>query len=229
MSKHIKAAFLVCPGYLPVDVIGAHTTLGFLPNTEVHLVWKNKEPVIGFPSYPTIPTTTVAECPDDLDVLCIGAIPGEVLADQETISFVQKHAANGCNMMGICGGALLLGAAGLLKGRKATSNFNTTAPLEKFGAIPVFTSEVVVDGNYYTAGPATGGIEAALLLISKLRGKQAAQFVELVSEYDPHPPFGCGNANTAPKHLVQQAAAMNKEQIEKDVAMAYDTFLRNKN
>ena len=184
-SKTLKSAFLVCPGYMPTDIIGAHSALGFLPNTEVHLVWKNLEPVMGFPTFPTIPTTTFTDCPEDLDILCVGAIPSNVLEDQETIDFFKKHATRGCHIMGICGGSLLLGAAGLLKERRATSNFHSTEQLAQFGAVPVVTTQVIVDGNFYTAGPFTGSVDAALLLIAKLRGQEMAEFAELSAEYDP--------------------------------------------
>ena len=225
-AKKLKAAFLICPGYFVTDICDAHAIIGIQPDTEVHLVWKNRKPVIGHPNYPTIPTKTFEDCPDDLDILAVGMIPKEIMYDEEVINFFKKHAENGCYLMGICGGDLLLGAAGLLKGKHATSNFHCTEYLEKFGAIPVNTSEVVVDGKLYTTGPSHGCMEAALMLISELRGRETAELAELTLEYEPHPPFKCGSPNTATKEQVAIVNGILGEIFDDIIDAAHETFLK---
>jgi len=201
-SKRYKAGFLIAPDFFHADIMGAHTVLGTQPNTEIHLLWKKKEMIIGSPYFPTMPTTTFDECPEALDVLVVGLVAPEVMKDPEVIDFIKKQGERGCRMIGVCGGVLMLGAAGLLEGRRATSNQNCTEDLASFGAIPVFTTEVVVDGALYTAGPGHGCIEAALMVLADIRGEAAASLSELSLEYDPHPPFGGGDpAQASPEEI----------------------------
>jgi transcriptional regulator GlxA family with amidase domain len=206
-EKPLKVAILVCPNYAIMDVIGAHSVFGISPNAEVHLVWKDTAPLDAIPRFPTIPTVDFANCPDDLDVLVVGAIPPEVITDEDVLDFFRHHHDRGAHVIGVCGGALLLGVADLLDGQRATSNFHFIEALPKFGAVPVTGGEVVVADRIYTAGPATGSFEAALLVLAKLRGEDVAKFVELSLEYAPHPPFGVGSPELAGAELTAQALA----------------------
>jgi len=200
----VSVAILVCPGYMPVDIIGIHTLLGTAPGATVHLVWKNLDEVIGFPTYPTRPTTTFADCPEDLDVIWTGAVSPEIFDDQETLEFLADRGGRARWVGGNCGGTLLLGAAGLLRGYRATSNFQQKAMLPLFGAIPA-DGNVVVDRNRITAGPLTGSIEAALRLAQDFYGDDVAREMELQAEYAPEPLFGVGRPDLAGPELTQRA------------------------
>jgi hypothetical protein len=135
-ERRLQVAIFVCPGFAPVDIIGVHTIFGVLPTAELHLVWKDREPLVGMPVFPSRATTTFAECPRDLDVLHIGAVPPDIFDDEEALAFLADRGARARYVTANCAGSLFLGAAGLLRGYRATSNFHIVALLEPFGAIP---------------------------------------------------------------------------------------------
>lgn len=202
-GEHLKIGIFVCPGFIPMDIIGAHSVFGVV-GAEIHLIWKNIELIEGFPAYPTMPTTTFADCPDDLDVLVVGMIPPEMMADPTVIQFFADQGKQAKHIIATCSGPLVIGAAGLLKGRRATSNSNVLEYLADLGATPVSGSDVVIDGPIYTSGPATGSFDASLLLLANLLGEQLARLVELMLEYDPRPPFGTGTPELAGPELAEQ-------------------------
>ncbi|GAA3163020.1 MULTISPECIES: DJ-1/PfpI family protein [Streptomyces] len=201
--RKLEVAILVCPGYLPVDVIGVHTLLGFQPEVNVHLVWKDLDEIQGTPNFPTRATTTFEECPADLDVLLAGAVPPEILEDAETLEFLADRGGRAKWVAGVCLGSLLMGAAGLLRGYRATTNFHAYDLLPYYGADLVRTNRVVTDRNRITAGPATGGIEIALRLLKDLRSTEAARLSELGWEYAPEPLFGVGTPELAGPELTE--------------------------
>ncbi|WP_353244223.1 DJ-1/PfpI family protein [Providencia sp.] len=192
----LKVGIFVCPGFLPMDINGTHSVFTIV-NAEIHFIWKRKELIEGYSGWPTMPTMTFEECPDDLDVLTVGMIPPEVMEDLEVINFFAEKGKTAKCVIGTCSGSLMLGAAGLLVGKRATSNANVVNMLEDLGAIAVAGSDVVIDGNIYTSGPATGSFDASLLALKDLVGQDLAAMVELAIEYDPRPPFGTGSPELA--------------------------------
>jgi transcriptional regulator GlxA family with amidase domain len=222
-DQPLSVAVLVCPGFLQADVLGAHTVFGLAPNTVLHLVWKTLDPVVGLPAWPTVPTMTFEDCPD-IDVIIIGMVPPKILADPEVIAFLQRKVPHASAVLGICGGALLLGAAGLLVGRRATASFTMVEALGDLGAIVVPGGEVVVDGPYYTAGPVLGSFEAALVALAALRGEAVARAIELGMEYEAHPPFGVGSPALAGPELTAQVAEEYRRTAEAMRATARKTF-----
>jgi cyclohexyl-isocyanide hydratase len=206
-SRRLQIGIFVCPGYFTADIIGLSTALGVLPNADVHLVWKNKDLIMGYPTFPTHATTTFSECPRDLDVLNVGAVPTEILEDDESIAFIADRGSRARWVTSVCAGSLLLGAAGLLRGYRATSNFHVVDLLADFGATPVQGGRVVEDRNRLTAGPVTGSLEIALRLIHDLYGEEVARESELHMEYDPHPPYRTGSPELAGPELTATALA----------------------
>ncbi|MCO7049736.1 DJ-1/PfpI family protein [Proteus terrae] len=195
-AKPLKVGIFVCPGFMPMDINGAQSVFT-IASAEIYFIWKKKELVEGYIGWPTMPTMTFGECPDDLDVLVVGMVPPEIVEDEQTLAFFAKMGNKTRYVIGTCYGSLVLGAAGLLKGKRATSNSNVVPMLPDMGAIAVEGSEVVVDGNIYTSGPATGSFDASLLVLEQLLGTPFAQLVELAIEYDPRPPFGTGSPTFA--------------------------------
>ncbi|WP_235365675.1 DJ-1/PfpI family protein [Proteus terrae] len=195
-AKPLKVGIFVCPGFMPMDINGAQSVFT-IASAEIYFIWKKKELVEGYIGWPTMPTMTFGECPDDLDVLVVGMVPPEIVEDEQTLAFFAKMGNKTRYVIGTCYGSLVLGAAGLLKGKRATSNSNVVPMLPDMGAIAVEGSEVVIDGNIYTSGPATGSFDASLLVLEQLLGTSFAQLVELAIEYDPHPPFGTGSPTLA--------------------------------
>jgi cyclohexyl-isocyanide hydratase len=119
------------------------------------------------------------------------------MLDVETIDFIRRQAAHATYVTSVCSGALVLGAAGLLQGHKATTHWASLRFLESFGAIPV-QERICVDGNRITGGGVTAGIDFALYLAARLRGEQVAQRIQLYLEYVPSPPFDAGSPESAP-------------------------------
>ncbi|WP_322065955.1 DJ-1/PfpI family protein [Burkholderia ubonensis] len=200
MTLHI--GFLVFPGVQQLDLTGPHDVLASLPDAAAHLVWKTREPVASSSGLALTPGHTFADCPP-LDVICIPGGTGitGLLSDRETIDFVRERSATARYVTSVCTGALLLGAAGLLRGRRATTHWAFHALLEPLGAVPV-RERVVRDGNLITGGGVTAGIDFALTIAAELAGDEEAQAIQLELEYAPAPPFDAGSPDTAPAGVV---------------------------
>ncbi|MFJ3486246.1 DJ-1/PfpI family protein [Pseudomonas sp. NPDC090202] len=203
MTLHI--GLLVFPKVQQLDLTGPYDIFASLPGVTVHLVWKHLDPLQASTGLALVPTTTFADCPD-LDVICV---PGGVgidalLEDAETLAFIRKQAENAQYVTSVCTGALVLGAAGLLKGKKATTHWASHELLAKFGAIPV-QARVVRDGNLMTGGGVTAGIDFALTLIGELFDADTSQTIQLQLEYAPAPPFNAGRPDTAPANVLSIA------------------------
>lgn len=210
-ARPFRVGIVIGPGFIPMDMVGVQTVLGLMPGAEIHLLWKTLELVEGFPSWWTRPTTTFAACPRELDVLAVGMLPPEIESDPEVIAFMAEQGRRAKYVIGVCNGVLLLGAAGLLRGKRATSSHNALPVLAELGVAEVVSggSGVVVDGNCYTAGPGVGSFETALRVAEAAFGRSAAEFAELLIEYDPHPPFGVGAIKKArPEQVAQFEAVM---------------------
>ncbi|KVU81457.1 dimethylglycine dehydrogenase [Burkholderia ubonensis] len=223
MTLHI--GFLVFPGAQQLDLTGPHDVLASLPDTAAHLVWKTREPVASSSGLALTPGHTFADCPP-LDVICIPGGTGitDLLSDRETIDFVRERSAAARYVTSVCTGALLLGAAGLLRGRRATTHWAFHALLEPLGAVPV-RERVVRDGNLITGGGVTAGIDFALTIAAELAGDDEAQAIQLELEYAPAPPFDAGSPDTAPAGVVTRVRersaanlARRRQAIEQAVA-----------
>jgi cyclohexyl-isocyanide hydratase len=186
-----------------LDFTGPFEALARLPNAQVHVVWKTKDPVTSDTGLSFLPTTTIAECPP-LDVICVPGGPGqiELMDDEEVIRFVRTMGASAKYVTSVCTGALVLGAAGLLQGYEAATHWMSAEQLPLFGAKAV-SKRVVVDRNRITGGGVTAGIDFGLYLASQLADEEVARRIQLFLEYDPAPPFDSGSPRTASAPLVQ--------------------------
>jgi cyclohexyl-isocyanide hydratase len=166
------------------------------------------------------PTTTFAACPQ-LDLVCVpgGAGMNALLNDEETLAFLKRQAAGARYVTSVCTGALVLGAAGLLKGKRAATHWMSRDMLKAFGAIPV-AERVVIDGNVVTGGGVTAGIDFALKIAAEAFGEELAKNIQLGIEYDPQPPFNAGSPGGAGAAIVEKArAGAAKRQAEREVAV----------
>jgi cyclohexyl-isocyanide hydratase len=171
----------------------------------IHLVWKTTDLVRTDTGIGVKPNATFATCPRELDILFVPGGFGQqnLMADSEVIAFLADRGARAKFVTSVCSGSLLLGAAGLLQGYKATSHWAAREGLSAFGAEPT-DARVVVDRNRITGGGVTAGIDFGLVVLAKLRGDDAAKFTQLAMEYDPEPPFNSGSPKTADPAIVQQ-------------------------
>jgi cyclohexyl-isocyanide hydratase len=210
----LQIGFVVFPQVQQLDLTGPHDVFATLPDVAVHLVWKTLAPVESSSGLLLTPNMTFDACPQ-LDVICVpgGSGVGDLMEDSETLSFIQRQAANARFVTSVCTGALVLGAAGLLRGRRATTHWAFHELLRPLGAEPV-RNRVVRDGNLFTGGGITAGIDFALVLASELVGEMQAQAVQLELEYAPAPPFNAGSPDTAPPSVT----ALVKEQSARTLA-----------
>uniref|UniRef100_E6QFG8 ThiJ/PfpI domain protein n=1 Tax=mine drainage metagenome TaxID=410659 RepID=E6QFG8_9ZZZZ len=199
----VTVGFLVFPGIQLLDLAGPYEIFSALPDSEIHLFWKARGPLACSAGMLLQPTTPLDDGPL-VDVLCI---PGGVginllLLDKEVQAWVQRQASTAQFVTSVCTGALLLGAAGLLAGRRATTHWRYHDLLAEFGAIPV-KERVVRDGNLITGGGVTAGVDFGLVVVAALRGQAAAEEIQLALEYAPEPPFQAGRPGDAPKDIVE--------------------------
>ncbi|MBR8131775.1 DJ-1/PfpI family protein [Burkholderia ambifaria] len=213
MTLHI--GLLVFPGVQQLDLTGPHDVLASLPDATVHLVWKSRDTVASSSGLALAPTCTFDDCPP-LDVICVpgGIGINDLLLDAETIAFVQQRAATARYVTSVCTGALLLGVAGLLRGRRATTHWAFHGLLEPLGAVPV-RERVVRDGNLITGGGVTAGIDFALTIAAELVGDEEAQSIQLALEYAPAPPFQAGSPDTAPASVLKRVTERSAAGLEK--------------
>ncbi|SDZ67110.1 isonitrile hydratase [Pseudomonas sp. NFIX28] len=209
----LQIGFLLFPNVQQLDLTGPYDVLASLPDVQVHLVWKTREAVTASTGLVLQATTSFADCPQ-LDVICIpgGSGVGPLMEDAQTLDFIRRQAAQARYVTSVCTGSLVLGAAGLLRGKRATTHWAYHHLLEALGAIAV-QERVVRDGNVLSGGGITAGIDFALTLVGELFDAATAQRVQLQLEYAPAPPFAAGSPQTAPKAVVEQARQLAANSI----------------
>ena len=201
----LQIGFLLFPQVQQLDLTGPYDVLASLPDVKVHLIWKDLMPVTASTGLVLKPTMTFDDCPA-LDVICVpgGGGVGPLMEDEQTLTFIKAQAANARYVTSVCTGALVLGAAGLLKGKRATTHWAYHELLAPLGAIAV-KDRVVRDGNLLTGGGITAGIDFALTLAAELFDQATAELVQLQLEYAPAPAFQSGSPDTAPASVLEEA------------------------
>ncbi len=199
MTIHI--GFVIFDNLTQLDFTGPLQVLNRVPGAHIHIAAKTLKPVMSDCALGLVPTTRIEDCPD-LDVLCIpgGFGVSEAIKDQELIEFVKRQGAQSRYITSVCTGAFVLGIAGFLQGKKATTHWAYHDLLSRVGAIPT-QGRIVRDGRIITGGGVTAGIDFALTLAAELAGKEAAKTIQLALEYNPEPPFTCGTPHNAPKAI----------------------------
>lgn len=196
---------LLYPGFTALDLVGPYHFLGGT-GAKVHLVTNQTgmQPVPSDIGMAIQPTATLADCPEDLTLLFIpGGTTGTIAAaqDRATLAFLKHQARSARYVTSVCTGSLVLGAAGLLRGRRATSHWSVVDTLARFGATPV-RERVVRDGNLITGAGVSAGMDFGVTVVAELLGRQAAEAGVLIAEYAPEPPFATGSVESAPPELV---------------------------
>lgn len=218
-----KIAILVYPEFTALDALGPQYPLSGMMGATVRFVAKSMDPVpcegASLGGFCVKPHLTFANCPKDLDLLLVpGGLKGtlEALQDPATLRFIAERGSLAKMVGSVCTGSVLLAAAGLLKGRKATSHWQTLEVLKDAGAIPV-AERIVFDGSdRVTAAGVSAGLDLGFELVRLYRGDFYAKGMQLLGEYDPQPPFpGAGNPRTADKTVVEMLNHMHVAIIEK--------------
>tara|TARA_R110002020_G_scaffold316999_1_gene532689 strand:+ start:63521 stop:64207 length:687 start_codon:yes stop_codon:yes gene_type:complete len=216
MAQKKQIGLLVFPDITQLDMTGPLQVFCSVPDAEVHLIWKTTDPVPSDTVLKITPTITMADCPQ-LDLICVpgGLGTDPLMEDDEVLDFLRRQSASADYVTSVCTGALVLGAAGLLKGYRATTHWNAISALPLLGA-EVVKARVVVDRNRMTGGGVTAGIDLGLTVVAEMFGQPMAEFVQLRLEYNPQPPFNAGSPDTAPAEvLASTRAKMEKARLKR--------------
>ncbi|MDJ0717524.1 MAG: DJ-1/PfpI family protein [Prochloraceae cyanobacterium] len=219
-----QIGLVIYPKMTQLDILGPHQVFASIPNTQVHILWKTKDPVTSDEGLTILPTTTFAECPK-LDVLCIGGAGIgyiEMMRDREVLEFLALQGKTAKYITSVCTGSFILAAAGLLQGYRAATHWLVRDQLAMLG-VEVGTERVVVDRNRITGGGVTAGIDFALVVAAKLCGEETAKTRQLLLEYNPAPPFNVGSPETAGEVLVDRVKKLGSRLIEASLAQTKET------
>ena len=209
ISSPFNIGLLLFPNLTQLDLTGPWEVFARMPGVSNYLVWKDRQPVMSDRGLAILPTATFDDCPP-LDLICIPGGPGQIalMDDDETLDFVRRTANHAQWVTSVCTGSLVLGAAGLLQGYRATTHWGSLDQLSLLGATPV-AERVVRDGNRITGAGVTSGIDFALTVAEELFGRAVAENIQLQMEYDPEPPFHSGSPRSAsPERLAQAQTQM---------------------
>jgi cyclohexyl-isocyanide hydratase len=204
-DTHLNIGSLLFEGIDQIDLTGPFEVLSRIPNSTYRIYGKTAAPVRDLKGLRLTADAVLSDAPP-LDVLHVPGGFGQqaLMDDEEVLAWIRQQAAGACSIFSVCTGALICGAAGLLKGRRATTHWASFHLLPYFGAIPV-NERVVVDGGWVFAAGVTAGIDGALRLAAELRGDDAARAIQLQMAYAPEPPFNSGTPETAPATILEQA------------------------
>ena len=213
----LRCGILVFPNVQQLDLAGPYEVFASAADIQVDLVWKDRAPLRSSTGLELKPSLTFADCPA-LDLLCVpgGLGINALLEDDAVLRFIATQARTARFVTSVCTGALLLGMAGLLSGKRATTHWNALDFLPLFGAVPA-TDRVVADGNLITAGGVTAGIDFGLTLVEALCGRAEAEAIQLALEYAPAPPFTAGTPDQASPEtlaLARHKLALSRAQRE---------------
>jgi cyclohexyl-isocyanide hydratase len=188
-----------------IDLTGPFEVLSRIPNATHRTYAKSTQPVSDVMGLRIMPDARLAEAPQ-LDILHVPGGPGQqaLMEDEEVLGWLRSQAEGAKKVLSVCTGALLCGAAGLIRGKRATTHWASFHLLPYFGAIPV-DERVVVAGKWIFAAGVTAGIDGALRLAADVRGVPAAQRIQLDIAYAPEPPFDSGTPRTAPPEILAAA------------------------
>ncbi|MFF3409473.1 DJ-1/PfpI family protein [Streptomyces sp. NPDC002742] len=201
----MQIAIVLYDRFTALDAVGPYETLGRLPDADTVFVAERTGPVRSDTGRLALTADkSLAEVPHP-DIVVVPGGPGQSAQMDNRVLLDWLRAADATSVWttSVCTGSLLLAAAGLLDGRRATSHWLALDQLERFGAEST-GERVVFDGKYVTAAGVSSGIDMGLTLLGRIAGDEHAQAVQLLTEYDPQPPYGAGSPDKAPAHLVEE-------------------------
>ncbi|MEV8031546.1 DJ-1/PfpI family protein [Streptomyces sp. NPDC086182] len=201
----MQIAIVLYDRFTALDAVGPYETLGRLPDADTVFVAERTGPVRSDTGRLALTADkSLAEVPHP-DIVVVPGGPGQSAQMDNRVLLDWLRAADATSVWttSVCTGSLLLAAAGLLDGRRATSHWLALDQLERFGAEST-GERVVFDGKYVTAAGVSSGIDMGLTLLGRIAGDEHAQAVQLLTEYDPQPPYDAGSPDKAPAHLVEE-------------------------
>ena len=202
----MQVAILLYPNFTSLDVMGPYEVLARLPDTEVIFVAEHPGLITNDLGNVTIDVVAGLDDAPSPDLVLVGGGPGQAenMTDGAVHEWLRAADRTSTWTTSVCTGSLILAAAGILEGRRATSHWMALPELSRFGVTPS-TERVVVDGHYVSAAGVSSGIDMALMLAGRMMGDEVAQTVQLIIEYAPEPPYDAGSTDTAPAEIVERA------------------------
>lgn len=224
----MQIAIMLYPGFTALDFIGPYESLRYLPDAEVRFVWHEVGPVAADSRVLLVGAThTFDETPSpDLLLIPGGFATMEHARDDKVLDWVRRAHATSTWTTSVCSGSVILAAAGLLDGKRATSHWAALPVLRTFGAQPVGDQRIVpADDKIVTAAGVSAGIDLGLWLAGRIGGEAKAKAIQLSMEYDPQPPFDSGHMSKASAGTKALATAMMGKELAKPAALAASTGL----
>jgi len=222
-----QIAIVVYPGFTALDFIGPYEVLRNLPDAEVRFLWHEPGPITADSGVLVVGAThSFAETPSP-DVILVpgGMTTMEHARDEKLLDWVRQAHQTADWTTSVCSGSVILAAAGLLEGRRATSHWAAVSALKAFGAIPVGDERIVHEGDIVTSAGVSAGIDLAMWLTGQIAGEARAKAVQLVIEYDPQPPFDSGHMSKASAATKAAATAMLSKDLLKPAQIKATTLL----
>ncbi|MDT5084917.1 MAG: hypothetical protein QOE52_2342 [Mycobacterium sp.] len=222
-----QIAIVTYPGFTALDFIGPYEVLRWLPDTEVRFVWHEPGPITADSGVLVIGAThSLAETPSP-DVILVpgGMTTVEYARDEALLDWVRQAHRGATWTASVCSGSVILAAAGLLNGKRATSHWLALPILKTLGVIAVSDERVVHEGQIVTSAGVSAGIDLALWLAGRIGGEDRAKAIQLSMEYDPQPPFDCGHMSKASAKTKAAATALMARDIAKPAQLKAGTQL----
>lgn len=212
----MQIAIVLYPGFTALDFIGPYESLRWLPDAEVRFVWHEPGPVTADSGVLIVAAThSFDETPSPDVILVPGGMTTMVHArDEKVLDWVRRAHQSATWTTSVCSGSVILAAAGLLEGKRATSHWMALTALKALGATPVNDERVVRQGDIVTAAGVSAGIDLGLWLAGEIGGEERAKVIQLSMEYDPQPPFDSGHMSKASAATKAAATAL----MAKDLA-----------
>jgi putative intracellular protease/amidase len=223
----MQIAIVLYPGFTALDFIGPYEVLRNLPGAEVRFVWHQPGPITADSGVLVVGATHSFDETPSPELLLVpgGMTTFEHARDEKLLDWVRKVDAGTTWTTSVCSGSVILAAAGLLQGKRATSHWLAVPTLKAFGATPVSDERIVTEGKIVTGAGVSAGIDLAMWLAGQIAGEAKAKAIQLAIEYDPQPPFDSGHLSKASAATKATAVAMFSKDLLTPTQMKATTLL----
>ena len=223
----MQIAIVLYPGFTALDFIGPYEVLRWLPDAQVRFVWHEPGPIIADSGVLVVGATHSFDETPSPDVILIpgGMTTMEHARDEKLLDWVRTAHQRATWTASVCSGSVVLGAAGLLTGKRATSHWMALPALKTFGATAVGDERIVHEGDVVTCAGVSAGIDLGLWLAGQIGGEGRAKAIQLSMEYDPQPPFDSGHTSKASVQTKAAATALMARDLAKPAQLKATALL----
>ncbi|PKA17084.1 DJ-1/PfpI family protein [Leptospira haakeii] len=222
MQEPFNIGLLIFPDLTPLDFVGPYEVFSRMKNSKVYVIAETKEPIPSERGLFILPDRTLDENLDlDLVLVPGGLGVNRLMENEKILGWLKEKSKTSKYISSVCTGSLVLAAAGLLNGYKATTHWLSLDVLKLFPGIDVKEDRVIIDRDRITGGGVTAGIDFALQVVAEIQGRKAAEEIQLMIEYNPEPPFLSGHPKTAKPDLVSETMTSKKkgQDLRKEIAV----------